>query len=77
MILILYLLLLVYIDYSIKIDKFYFMLPVKLLRITSSLVFWVFMMPIIEIFVAIFSCSQTPWQLPTDTNTYHVIDTNL
>jgi hypothetical protein len=74
-VLILYLLLLVYVDYSIKIDKFYFMLPVKLLRYCSSLVFWVFLMPIIEVFVEIFSCSALPGS--TDTSTYHSIDRSL
>jgi hypothetical protein len=74
-VLILYMLLLVYVDYSIKIDKFYFMLPVKLLRYCSSLVFWVFMMPIIEIFVAIFSCSALPNS--TSADTYHTIDRDL
>lgn len=73
-ILIIYLLLLVYVDYSIKIEKFYFMLPVKLLRYCSSLVFWVFMMPIIETFVAIFSCSQLP---EGGSATYHTIDRTL
>ncbi len=55
-ILVLYFLLLLYVDYSFKIEKFYFTLPVVLLRIFSSLFFWVFLMPITEIFVAIFSC---------------------
>ena len=73
-ILILYLLLLVYVDYSIKIEKFYFMLPVKLLRYASSLFFWVFMMPIIEVFVAIFSCATI---VDGSSVTYHVIDTTL
>lgn len=70
-ILVLYLLLLLYVDYSIKIEKFYFMLPVKLLRYCSSLLFWVFMMPIVEIFVSIFSCSELP---EGGTDTYHTID---
>lgn len=55
-ILVIYLILLIYVDYSIKIEKFYFMLPVKLLCYASSLFFWVFMMPIVETFVSIFSC---------------------
>jgi hypothetical protein len=73
-ILIIYLLLLVYVDYSIKIEKFYFMLPIKLLRIASSLIFWVFSMPIIETFVAIFSCISLN---DGTNNTYHVIDNSL
>ena len=56
-ILVIYLVLLVYIDYSIKIEKFYFMLPTKLLRYASSLFFWVGVMPITEVFVDIFLCS--------------------
>lgn len=73
-ILIVYLLLLLYVDYSIKIEKFYFTMPVQLLRYCSSLIFWVFMMPIIEIFVSIFSCEQLPGG---STQTYHYIDNNL
>ena len=72
--LIIYLLLLVYIDYSIKIEKFYFMLPVKLLRYASSLFLWVFMMPIVEVFVSIFSCISLN---DGTTNTYQVIDNTL
>lgn len=67
-------LLLVYVDYSIKIEKFYFMMPVKLLRYASSLFFWVFMMPIIETFVSIFSCQALT---ANSTDTYHIIDRSL
>jgi hypothetical protein len=63
-ILILYFFQLIYIDYSIKIGKFYFLFPIKLVRYSSSFIFWVFMMPIIEIFVSIFSCHDG----------YHIID---
>ena len=66
-ILVLYILTLVYIDYSIKIDKFYFILPIKVLGYTSIFIYWIFMMPIIEIFAAIFSCE----------NGLHVIDSTL
>jgi hypothetical protein len=77
-ILAIYLLLLLYVDYSIKIEKFYFILPVKLLlRYCSSLVFWVFMMPIVEIFVGIFSCSTLPNAPAGSTDTYHIIDESL
>ena len=68
-VLIVYFLMLVYIDYSIKIDKFYFTLPIKLLRYASSFIYWILMMPIIEIFISIFSCNS-------DTGT-HAIDTSL
>ena len=50
------------------------MLPIKLLRIASSLIFWVFSMPIIETFVAIFSCISIN---DGTNNTYHVIDNSL
>lgn len=75
-ILILYFLLLLYVDYSIKIEKFYFMLPVKLLRYCSSLIFWVFMMPIIEVFISIFQCKANTTG-PDLTTTYHYIDRGL
>lgn len=55
-ILIFYYLILLFIDYSIKIGKFYFLFPIKLVRYCSSYIFWVFMMPIIDIFISIFSC---------------------
>jgi len=76
-ILVIYMLLLVYVDYSIKIEKFYFMLPVKLLRYCSSLFFWVFMMPIVETFVSIFSCQALPNASASATETYHIIDRSL
>lgn len=72
-VLVIYILLLVYIDYSIKIEKFYFMLPVNILRYCSSLIFWVFMMPIIEVFVAIFSCEPKV----DGGGLYHYIDRDL
>ncbi len=34
---------LVFIDYSLKIDKFYFIFPIKTLKFLSSFVFWLFM----------------------------------
>ena len=58
---------LIFIDYSIKIDKFYFVFPLKIMRYLSSFFFWVFMMPIIEIFISVFSCS----------NGHHIVDTSL
>jgi hypothetical protein len=50
------------------------MMPVKLLRYASSLFFWVFMMPIIETFVSIFSCEPLT---PGAAETYHIIDRSL
>lgn len=64
LILILYFFQLIYIDYSIKIGKFYFLFPIKLVRYCSSFIFWVFMMPIIDVFVSIFSCHDG----------YHIVD---
>ena len=75
--LLVYLILLVFVDYSIKIEKFYFMLPVHILCYSSSLLFWVFMMPIVQIFVSIFSCSALQNALATSTDTYHIIDRSL
>lgn len=57
-VLFMYIVQLVYIDYSIKIEKFYFIFPIKIMRYLSSFIFWVLMMPIIEIFISIFSCSD-------------------
>jgi hypothetical protein len=48
---------------------------VILLRIFSSLFFWVFLMPITEVFVSIFSCQTLPGS--TSTVTYNYIDTSL
>lgn len=56
-----------YIDYSIKIDKFYFTFPIKLLRYQSSFMFWILLHPITECFIAIFSCN----------NGVHIIDSTL
>lgn len=66
-ILITYIIQLIYIDYSIKIEKFYFIFPIKIMRYFSSLIFWVLMMPIIEIFISIFSCE----------NGLHVVDESV
>ena len=55
-ILILYYIILVFIDYSIKIGKFYFLFPIKIVRYCSTFIFWVLMMPIINTFISIFSC---------------------
>lgn len=68
LILVLYFFMLLFIDYSIKIDKFYFIFPIKLLSYLSSFFYWIFMMPTIEIFVSIFSCND-------DGN--HVVDPEL
>ena len=62
-----YIVSLFYIDYSIKIDKFYFIFPIKALRYLSSFIFWVFMLPIIEIFISIFSCEDG----------FHIVDKGL
>ncbi len=64
-------------DFSIRIEKFYFMLPVHLLRYSSSLIFWVFLMPIVEIFISIFSCSPHADAAPGSTATYHIIVRDL
>lgn len=66
-ILALYISSLFYIDYSIKIEKFYFIFPIKAMRFLSSFLFWLFMVPLIETYVSIFSCL----------NGYHIIDTSL
>jgi len=58
LLLVAYILQLIYIDYSIKIDKFYFTLPIKLLRYSSSFIFWVLIQPIVEIFISIFQCED-------------------
>lgn len=62
-----YLTSLFYIDYSLKIEKFYFMFPIKTLKFLSSFVFWLFMQPIIEIFISIFSCKDG----------FHLVDKSL
>ena len=49
---------LLYVNYSILIKKFHFIFPVQLLRILSLLFYWVLLNPIIECFVAIFSCDS-------------------
>lgn len=36
-----YILQLIYVDYSIKIDKFYFVFPIKLLKYSSSFIQWI------------------------------------
>ena len=66
-ILVSYIVQMVYIDYSIKINKFYFTLPIKILRYSSSMITWVLIQPIIEIFVSIYSCSDG----------FHIIDRSL
>lgn len=57
----------IYIDYSLKIDKFYFIFPLKLMMYMSSFIYWILMHPIVEIFISIFSCS----------NGTHVVVTSL
>mmetsp|Transcript_2160 Transcript_2160/g.2077 ORF Transcript_2160/g.2077 Transcript_2160/m.2077 type:complete len:135 (+) Transcript_2160:342-746(+) len=51
-----YILMMIYIDQSIKIEKFYFVFPLKAMRYLSSFIFWVLMLPIVEIFISIYSC---------------------
>lgn len=63
-----YILQLIYIDYSIKIEKFYFTLPIKLLRYSSSFIFWILLQPIIEVFVSIYSCAD---------DGFHLVDPSL
>lgn len=58
---------LIYIDYSIKIEKFYFVFPIKVLRYLSTFIQWILLQPIVEVFISIFSCE----------NGYHVMDTKL
>jgi hypothetical protein len=62
-IMVVYILTLIYIDYSIKINKFYFIFPLQMMRYLSSLIYWVLMLPIIEVFISIYSCDHS----------YHII----
>jgi hypothetical protein len=62
-----YFILLVYIDYSIKIEKFFFIFPIKLIRYFSSFIFWILIIPFIQVFASIFSCN----------NGYHSVVTSL
>ena len=55
---IIYLLFLVFVDYSISINKFYFNFPVKYLMIMSSVLIWILVCPITEILIAIFNCDS-------------------
>lgn len=57
-IMVVYLLTLIYIDYSIKISKFYFIFPLQMMRYLSSIIYWVLMFPIIEVFISIYSCER-------------------
>lgn len=66
-ILLVYIMMLIYIDYSIKIDKFYFIFPLQLMRYLSSFIYWVLMLPIIETFISIYSCD----------NGYHIVMTTM
>ena len=63
-----YIVQLIYVDYSIRIQKFYFNFPVKLLQYLSSFVFWIMLQPIVEIFISIYSC---------DSDGYHKVDATL
>jgi len=40
-VLVLYVLQIIYVDYSIKMEKFYFNFPIKILRYANSLIFWI------------------------------------
>lgn len=62
-----YIMILFYIDYSIKIEKFYFVFPLKLTCYMSSIIFWILLIPIVEVFVSIFSCEDG----------YHLVDKEM
>ena len=68
-----YFLQLIYIDYSIKIEKFYFTFPIKMLRFSSSFIFWVLLQPIIEVFISIFSCENEKHIVDRDMNCWQGI----
>jgi PAS domain S-box-containing protein len=57
-VLIFYVLQMLYIDYSIKIHKFYFNFPIKLQRAFNCTFYWLLLTPIVESFVSIFSCKD-------------------
>ena len=53
-----YLLFLIFVDYSIGINKFYFNFPLKYSLIMSSILIWVLVCPITEVLASIFNCSN-------------------
>jgi hypothetical protein len=57
-ILVIYILFMIYVDYSIKIEKFYFNFPVSLLRYSNIFLYWILQQPIVEIFISIYSCQD-------------------
>jgi len=56
--LIIYILQIIFVDYSIGIGKFYFTFPVKLLDNMSALLIWILVSPITETMASIFNCSD-------------------
>jgi len=49
---------LVYVAYSVAVGKFYFTFPIQLLRNMSSILLWVLIIPITEILISIFACTN-------------------
>ncbi|MDR3549596.1 MAG: hypothetical protein P4M11_15230 [Candidatus Pacebacteria bacterium] len=64
--LLIYVLQVVFIDYSISIGKFYFNFPVKLVGNMSSLLIWVLASPITETMVSIFDCDGSHHKIMLD-----------
>ena len=62
----LYIAMMVYMNYSLKIGKFYFVLPIKVLRLLNSLLFWVGIMPITDMLSSIYKCSGGHHIIVTD-----------
>lgn len=52
-----YLIQLVYVDFSIKAGNFYFIFPLRFLTILSSL-YWILLIPGVEFFISIFNCQN-------------------
>eukprot|EP00826_Nyctotherus_ovalis_P033025 TRINITY_DN2662_c0_g1_i1.p1 TRINITY_DN2662_c0_g1~~TRINITY_DN2662_c0_g1_i1.p1 ORF type:complete len:366 (-),score=40.85 TRINITY_DN2662_c0_g1_i1:22-1119(-) len=69
--LLLYILQIIFIDYSIGINKFYFTFPVKLVRNMSSILFWILTIPMTETMVSIFDCKDNYHKVMTGTKCWN------
>jgi len=63
----LYIFQIIYIDYSITMNKFYFTFPIGLVRIMSSVLFWILITPITETMVSVFYCNNDYHSIMTST----------
>ena len=57
---------LIYVHYSIGINKFHFLFPIRVLRLMSDLIIWVLFIPVVETMVSIFSCEDGHHVVATD-----------